>query len=166
MEIPASRATPDRSPPAAPPPDFLRGFLAEHDVACPSCGYNLRALTATVCPECRQELHLTVSLVEPRIGLWLTAVVGLGFGCGLNSLLLYYWLVQMLRNDWNMRSSFEQWFFILNLSGLLIEGSALAAVLLRGRQIRRWRRGWLVLLAGGCWLLTIANATVFSLSVR
>jgi hypothetical protein len=30
----------------------LRAFLAERDVACPGCGYNLRGCKASQCPEC------------------------------------------------------------------------------------------------------------------
>jgi hypothetical protein len=36
----------------------LRVFLAERDVSCPHCGYNLRGLQSTVCPECRHALQL------------------------------------------------------------------------------------------------------------
>jgi hypothetical protein len=30
----------------------LRAFLAERDVACPGCGYNLRGIAGSGCPEC------------------------------------------------------------------------------------------------------------------
>jgi hypothetical protein len=32
--------------------DTLRRYLADHDVPCPACGYNLRGLEGEVCPEC------------------------------------------------------------------------------------------------------------------
>ena len=35
----------------------LAAYLAERDVACPGCGYNLRGVTGGVCPECGRELH-------------------------------------------------------------------------------------------------------------
>lgn len=38
--------------------DTLRRYLAEHDVPCASCGYNLRGLEAGVCPECGDEVAL------------------------------------------------------------------------------------------------------------
>ena len=31
---------------------LLKEFLATHDVACPRCGYNLRARASVRCPEC------------------------------------------------------------------------------------------------------------------
>jgi hypothetical protein len=36
----------------------LRRHLAEHDVACPACGYNLRGLTGMTCPECGSPVEL------------------------------------------------------------------------------------------------------------
>ena len=38
----------------------LSHFLAENDVPCPHCGYNLRGLTASVCPECKHDLQLKI----------------------------------------------------------------------------------------------------------
>lgn len=32
--------------------DRLQVYLAEHDVPCPKCGYNLRGLEGHTCPEC------------------------------------------------------------------------------------------------------------------
>ncbi|MEO1716444.1 MAG: hypothetical protein AAFR76_04970 [Planctomycetota bacterium] len=40
--------------------DQLRAYLAERDVPCPRCGYNLRGVTEPVCPEC--EFSLTLEL--------------------------------------------------------------------------------------------------------
>lgn len=40
--------------------DDLREYLAERDVACPGCGYNLRGLTQTNCPECGRALSVGV----------------------------------------------------------------------------------------------------------
>src|SRR5262245_57156238 len=49
---------------------LLLRFVHERDVRCPRCDYNLRNLTQPVCPECREELHLSVGLRRPTIG-WL-----------------------------------------------------------------------------------------------
>jgi len=37
---------------AAPAGNRLRSYLAEHDVPCVGCGYNLRGVTIAQCPEC------------------------------------------------------------------------------------------------------------------
>ena len=40
--------------------ESLLRFLQGRDHACPKCSYNLRNLTRPVCPECGEELKLTV----------------------------------------------------------------------------------------------------------
>ena len=62
--------------------DYLRG----RDVACPLCAYNLRGLTTCRCPECGRELQLSVGLVEPRIGAWVTCLVAVTAAAGLGSM--------------------------------------------------------------------------------
>jgi hypothetical protein len=46
-------------------------FLADRDVACPLCQYNLRGLRSSRCPECGRELRLTVGLTEPPLKAWI-----------------------------------------------------------------------------------------------
>jgi len=43
----------------------LRAFLAERDVPCPACGYNLRGAQDPVCPECGGPVELSI---EGRAG--------------------------------------------------------------------------------------------------
>jgi len=45
------------------PPTPLTLFLAEHDVPCPNpkCGFNLRGLKGTTCPECKEPLSLCIA---------------------------------------------------------------------------------------------------------
>lgn len=38
--------------------DALRLFLADHDAACPGCGYALRGVQSDACPECGRRLVL------------------------------------------------------------------------------------------------------------
>ena len=67
----------------------LLDFLRERDIACPLCRYNLRALTSPRCPECGRELKLTIGLVEPRQGAWLTAQIGVSAAAGIGLLLVF-----------------------------------------------------------------------------
>ncbi|MFN0133635.1 MAG: hypothetical protein ACKVW3_14045 [Phycisphaerales bacterium] len=39
-------------------PDHLRDFLADSDVPCPDCGYNLRGATTGTCAECGKTITL------------------------------------------------------------------------------------------------------------
>ena len=67
---------------------MLLEFVGDRDVPCPRCGYNLRALTKTVCPECREELRLTVGRAKMRFGFFLAAVIPGAFSGICASLLL------------------------------------------------------------------------------
>jgi hypothetical protein len=48
---------------------LVREFLADRDVPCPGCGYNLRGIHAARCPECERTVRLCVegSEVPPRV---------------------------------------------------------------------------------------------------
>jgi hypothetical protein len=74
------------APPTLRPRDvMLLEFLQEHDAECPVCGYNVRALTRPICPECKQHLTLTVGAENLRMG-WLFAAVAPGFFSGIAAL--------------------------------------------------------------------------------
>jgi hypothetical protein len=51
-------APPD--PAAGPRIDLLTAFLAGADAPCPSCGYNLRGVRISACPECGRSLALAL----------------------------------------------------------------------------------------------------------
>lgn len=56
----------------------LKHFLAENDVLCPECGYNLRGIATETCPECRATLRLQLERIpkpNPR-RVWFVAAVG------------------------------------------------------------------------------------------
>ena len=60
----------------------LKEFLAIHDVACPRCGYNLRASESARCPECSAALDLRVGSPDLRLVPWITAIVGTSIPAG------------------------------------------------------------------------------------
>jgi hypothetical protein len=59
------------TPPSNPDPETaaLRWCLAERDVACPGCGYNLRGTSERRCSECGCPLELRVVQAGP-VGAW------------------------------------------------------------------------------------------------
>jgi hypothetical protein len=67
--VPSIISPPAPSHSSAPAPGSVPGsadtlllaFLRGRDVACPRCGYNLRDLTAPLCPECQEPLALDVA---------------------------------------------------------------------------------------------------------
>ena len=74
--------------PADSESSLLLAFVRDRDVACPLCGYNLRALSAPRCPECRKNLVLTVGLRETHV-LWLMITVAPCFFSGIAAVLLF-----------------------------------------------------------------------------
>jgi len=144
--------------------DLLPAFLAERDVPCPSCGYNLRDLKEARCPECGEAIDLRVGLVEPRQAAGIAGLIGLAAGAGMNGLLLGYVVIRAVL----FHDSFGGMgtFLALNLGGLLVEGGALLVWLRRWRRIRRLSRATKALLVAACWALTLLNLFLFSVFVK
>ena len=141
----------------------LRAHLADRDAACPSCGYNLRALTTDHCPECNQQIVLAIRLAEPRLGLWIAGAVALAAGAGFSGLLFAYFLVKIAPGG---LSGFERAFGLITGGGFLVEGVLLALwVIFRGpiRRASPAARWALVILA--CFL-NIANFALFTISIK
>ena len=141
----------------------LRNYLATRDAACPSCGYNLRGLTSDRCPECHQEIALRVSLVEPRLGLFLIGVVGWALGAGFSVLLLMYGGIAIMRYG---NPSPGDPFFLILLTGGVAQGSVLLCLLICNRRIRRWRTLPRALLAVSGFAASLANVLIFALNIR
>lgn len=148
-------------PPEADP--MLRSFLAERDAPCPSCGYNLRGLTGSFCPECDQALVLRVGLVEPRLAGWVAGLVGLAMGAGFSGLLVIYWLTVIVQRGRAIRTDE---FILVTGAGLVVEGVALWVWVRYGAAIRRLPSSARGMLALGCWVLTGANFWVFAFAIR
>ena len=81
----------------------LLDYLRDRDVACPLCAYNLRGLTAGRCPECGRELQLSVGLVEPRMGAWITCLVAVTAAGGLGSMAI----LSIVNHGWDLLFSAE-----------------------------------------------------------
>ena len=61
---------------------LLLAFLADRDVACPVCRYNLRGLKGALCPECSAPLRLDVASPSLRLGPYLFTIVSFALGAG------------------------------------------------------------------------------------
>jgi len=140
----------------------LRDFLAQRDVACPGCGYNLRGLTGPRCPECHQALSLQVGLVEPRMRAYLAAVIGLACGVGFSGLLLVFVAISELRSR---GGGPLKDILLFTVVPLLMQGVCLL-LLLRSRvwfrAISNQGRAGII---AGCWALTLVNILAFSMFV-
>ncbi len=137
--------------------DALVEFLADRHVSCPNCGYDLHGLRNARCPECDLQLALRVNLVDPRLGAWIVAVVGLSCGVGFEVLLLAYFGWMKLVSGFAPSAVA----MVPLVVGFMVQGSALLA-LLRGRGWFRRRAGWArAAVASACWVITLASALVF-----
>jgi hypothetical protein len=146
------------------PAEFLTTFLEGRDAACPGCGYNLRDLQGTRCPECGDMLVLRVGLVEPKQAAPIAGLICLAAGAGLNGLLLLYIAIQVAI----VRPNFYgvERFLVVNSIGFIVQSGAMGVWLRKWRSIRRLTVGprWGLVIA--CWILTLSNLVVFALSVH
>jgi hypothetical protein len=134
---------------------LLSTYLAERDVPCPRCGYNLRALTSGRCPECGDELQLQVGLVEPRLRAYVALLVACCFGCG-GSMLFGAVALNCAPSGW-----WTEPCAVVLLVQLLLSGVMLLFVLRRRRQFRKASRRVQWTLAVAAWLLITALSTAF-----
>lgn len=131
--------------------EMLLEFLREHDASCPVCGYNLKALTRPVCPECGQELVLTVGAARLRLG-WLMAAVAPGFFSGIAAIfLLVPVVVPPMFNH-------QRWSLTLIGTDLFGWSSGIFAIILAAKRHRflalpRSTQRWCAL---GIWLIHVA----------
>jgi hypothetical protein len=163
-----SRATEppfEEAPQAATPSTraevLLLEFLREHESPCPVCGYNRKALTRPVCPECGQELVLAVGAARLRLG-WLLAAVAPGFFSGIAAVFVLVPIVlRLVMGDGRMSPGLN----ILDLFGWCSGGFAIALAAKRHRFLalpiatQRW---W----ALGIWLVHFAALGLFILIAR
>jgi hypothetical protein len=115
--------------------ELLLRYVRERDVACPLCGYNVRGLTSTRCPECGRELRLTLGLLEPYQAAWV-ALVGILCASGGFGLFCIFMVVKQGWPSWGDEQKLLDLTFAFHM---IVPPFALAAVLMR-RKFLRLRR--------------------------
>ena len=141
---------------------LLHMFLTARDVPCPGCGYNLRDLTGTKCPECGEDLVLQVWLEEPKIAAPITGLIGLAAGAGMNGLLIAFMTIRSIFFGDTIGGENARMSIIL-LGGFVTLGTALIVWLGKWRKIRRSAYKWLMVT--GCWVLTGIDLVIFAAGV-
>ena len=132
--------------------DDLTRWLADRDVPCPLCGYNLRGLTGDRCPECGQPLRLSVALAEPYLKPWLTLAASLLVPAGLG--ILWACLVPFLGLPGRRR---DQATVLLPILYQIATIPLAGLVIWRRRSIQRWSRGSQWRVAGLAALLAVVS---------
>ena len=151
----------------ADPPEvdkYLLLFVRGRDVWCPGCAYNLRDLASDRCPECGQELEVSLRLVEPRQGLLIAGLVGLAAGAGLGGLLLVYGFlvaVVMRQPTYGMGR-----FFAINSVGFVAHGIVLLLWVRNWGRICRASPGLRRTMVFVCWAMPLAFVVVFAGYIR
>jgi hypothetical protein len=152
----------DESPKAsatdAPPEEerVLLDYLTAHDVACPSCTYNLRGLTTPRCPECGHELKLNVWLTEPYLRAWIVLAMAVFGSAGVGAL----FSIVLVHGPWPRRLIYDIAivYFIANLPIAII-------VTIGRRHFMRWpmRRQWSASVLA--WGMTLVGFGLFALTL-
>ena len=132
--------------------EYLRG----RDVLCPLCGYDLRDLTEPRCPECRQDLALTVGVTRLRFG-WLIVTIIPSMFSGIAAGLLLIPILGMLvivgeLVPWPVVAA-ETFGWLSTIAALLLFHKRYLFL----RQPRAAQRNWGV----GAWVLHVGAFLVF-----
>ena len=137
---------------------LLNAYLAERDVPCPRCGYNLRSLAGERCPECGDQLTLRVGLSEPRATAYLTALAASCAGVGGSGLFCLIGLTAAPADWWAEPAA------VSLLVMLAVSGGMLGGLLARRRSFRvaSPRAQW-VLAAVACVVVAALSLTVILL---
>jgi len=140
----------------------LLHWLANRDVACPLCKYNLRGLTRPRCPECGNAIRLGVTLADPYLRAWITLAASVCTGAGVGLLFLYAMIRAGPSNLFNGAPG-EIVFAIINFISLV---PAAIIVLVTRRRFQRLSRKvqWWISIAG--LILVLSAFVIFVIEVR
>ncbi len=113
---------------------LLTQFLADRDVTCARCGYNLHGVASSACPECGDDLQL--GLVYPGIAAYITTLVVISASFGGNALIGGVLLSLTIGfGEW-----WGHWTGNLLIFQLCSTAAALTVLLLMRRRFRWLRR--------------------------
>lgn len=140
--------------------DVLRSFLAQRDVPCPVCRYNLRGAGSDRCPECGARLDLRVGSIDLKLGPWLLAVFAVALPMGFSAVVATIAAIgAKISVYWQPRD----WIILGTHAGLTAVCAVALRVLVKKRAaFLRRSRGFQWLLA---WVLVAVMAVVQTAAV-
>lgn len=136
---------------------LLQQYLSLRTESCPSCGYELHALTSRRCPECGQVLRLRVGLEQPNMGAFLAGLIGLAATAGFGGLFLVFVLAMIIVEGRSMDAGGVAYTFFgiaLVSSALLVGWIKLSGRIRRAAPMRR------AILASACWAYALATLVI------
>ena len=141
---------------------LLLEFLRDHDAECPACGYNVRGLSRPVCPECKQQLVLTVGVYRLQMA-WLFTALAPGFFSGIAA---FFVLIPIVARYIVGDGRHEPVIIALDIFGwcsltfaIILASRWRIAFLTQSRKRQRW-------IAIIIWLIHIAALGAFILAAR
>lgn len=117
----------------------LATYLANRDVPCPSCGYNLRNLAASNCPECGEPLELRLTPPNALNARYLACVLAMGGAWSVMTTILALVTpaaVQGWTGSWNTGERFLFSYY----PAFITLASSVGLALLLPRRGQRWFR--------------------------
>ncbi|MBX3315521.1 MAG: hypothetical protein KF902_01510 [Phycisphaeraceae bacterium] len=122
----------------APPPDPLATYLADRDVRCPSCGYNLRNLASSNCPQCGTSLspHLCTDAARDRRRSFCTIMLSIPLGT-FATVLLFDLALVLNGSVFRVSGNQHLWALVAYPATMACVFAALLAALLSPRG-KRW----------------------------
>lgn len=136
---------------------MLEMFLAEREVPCPNCGYNLRGLQGSTCPECGLSLSLRVNLTEQRMAAWVTGLIALACSLGWSGLFLLLVVAVFLAD----MEPIPWWIFAYFGTGFVLSAVLVLSWLKRRSEFRRRSilTRWVIALS--CFAVPVTNASFY-----
>ncbi len=143
---------------------LLKQYLAERDVPCPVCKYNVRSLTTDVCPECGERLGLALKAIDQRYGAWIAALIGASCGLGFYLAISGLFLWMGLWSGWAPSPTGGE--IATLLIGLGISVGVELLLLVFSRRFRRLKPGIAWTLALACWMISVVSCIAFMSHVQ
>ena len=138
------------------PHTLLLAFLADNDVNCPMCTYNLRGLENDQCPECGETLSLTVRPESYNYGPYIASVLGLAIGVGFFGILTIWLIIMLIQGVETLDSD-----MVVIFANCTLETVLLIFLIRFNRRFRCAAPNTQAAIATGSWLLTAICATIF-----
>jgi hypothetical protein len=114
---------------------MLVAYLADRDVQCPVCKYNLRGLTHPQCPECGSGLRLTVGSVDGYLAAWTTMIAPL---CAAGSIGFFAVYLSLTEGWPSFR--FARWWETASFFAVIASTPASIIAILLRRKFQRLQR--------------------------
>lgn len=145
----------------------LCNYLAERDVPCPSCSYNLRGVNAAFCPKCKTPIVLRVAADDQHGWVFLVGLVGWSMGAGFSLIALLLGFARAVLDPYHTGGlGTAVWLFRSIFWGALIQVTVILMLLKWNRRIRHWPIGGQAVLALLGFVLSFGNAIFFFMRLR